>query len=265
MGPPEQAKPVTILVGVVRQLHQSDLDFGHVALERLGNEPLGAGVVVEDLSPDVAEVARRLEDLRPQTLVLVSATARGRPPGKVQRRLARSAALPTGAVRSELGPDADVAPRGLAAVDHVLEVASAGDTPTRIVVVEVEVANLEPSEQLSPPVEEAVEAALDRVRAEVRRVPLLDLAGQVRDFMTSEPLDPTPVVEAVEALLAELAVLEREGRWGRTFAERDRLKLRISSGEHAGDGVGGLHWAMWWALIEELDRLQALEAVSHRS
>ncbi|MDQ4130843.1 MAG: hypothetical protein M3133_07640, partial [Actinomycetota bacterium] len=66
----------------------------------------------------------------------------------------------------------------------------------------------------------------------------------------------------VEALLHELEGLEREGRWGRTFAERDRLRLRIADGEHAGDFVGGLHWAMWWALMEELDRLQALEAAS---
>ncbi len=152
----------------------------------------------------------------------------------------------------------------LAAVDRVLEMATAGSRyPHRIVAVEVEPASSEQSEKLSPPA--ALEPTLDLVRAEVRRAPLLDLAGELRELMTSDYLEPTPVLDAVESILAELARLERDGRWGRTFAERDRLRLRISAGEHAGDGVGGLHWAMWWALMEELDRLQALEATSEPS
>lgn len=158
--------------------------------------------------------------------------------------------------------DVDTLPSDVA-VDRVLQLAfESGFRPARIVVVEVEPASSEPSENLSPPLADALEAALDLIRAEIRRAPLLDLASELRDLMASDALEPTPVVEAVEALLAELAGLEREGRWGRTFAERDRLRLRISTGEHAGDFVGGLHWAMWWALMEELDRLQALEATS---
>ncbi len=40
---------------------------------------------------------------------------------------------------------------------------------------------------------------------------------------------------------------------------RDELRLRIARGE-TGEGMDQLDWTLWWALIEELDRLQAVEA-----
>lgn len=243
---------MTVLVGGVGQPGAGDLAFGRAALERLHDEPLGEDVVVEDLTPGVADVPRLLEGLRPGTLVVVGAAARGRPPATVQRRLA-----------SVQGSDEEDVRSSPAAVDRLVATVTASSvSPPRIVVVEIEPASSEPSEKLTPEVAAALKPVIDLIAAEVRRAPLLDLAGELRELMTSGFLEPTPVVDAVESLLAELSKLEREGRWGRTFAERDRLRLRISSGEHAGDGVSGLHWAMWWTLMEELDRLQALEATS---
>ena len=61
-------------------------------------------------------------------------------------------------------------------------------------------------------------------------------------------------------LLAELELLEREGRWGRGFALRDRLRLAIAAGE-VSEGMEHRDWGLWWAMIEEMDRLEALEAV----
>ncbi|MEJ7744110.1 MAG: hypothetical protein WKF73_17155 [Nocardioidaceae bacterium] len=55
-------------------------------IERLQAEDLGPGVLVEELHYGAVAVAQRLEDLRPDALVLVSAVRRGRPPGTVERR-----------------------------------------------------------------------------------------------------------------------------------------------------------------------------------
>ncbi|HEX2026869.1 MAG TPA: hypothetical protein VHF25_02595, partial [Nitriliruptorales bacterium] len=150
---------------------------------------------------------------------------------------------------------------GAGGLEAALEaVVGLDDALDRLVVVHVEPPRAGPTDSAPPPVGQGLEEALQVVRAEIRRGPLLDLTRQVREVMASEQLERTPIVESVEALLDHLAMLERDGRWHRTFAERDRLRLRISTGEHAGDGVMGLHWALWWALIEELDRLQAVEA-----
>ncbi len=59
-------------------------------------------------------------------------------------------------------------------------------------------------------------------------------------------------------LLDELELLDREGRFGAAFDLRDRLRDEISAG-HTPEGMMGLDWGLWWALVEELDRLQPLE------
>ncbi|MBA2577804.1 MAG: hypothetical protein H0V05_14370, partial [Euzebyaceae bacterium] len=71
---------------------------------------------------------------------------------------------------------------------------------------------------------------------------------------------PAPAVEALRGLLDELDELDRDGTWGTAFRERDRLRLRIAAGE-TGEGMDHLDWGLWWALIEEIDRLQQVEAV----
>ncbi len=140
---------MTVLVGGVGQPGGGDLDFGRAALERLENAPLGEDVVLEDLTPGVVDIPRRLEELRPGTLVVVGAAARGRPSATVQRRLARSGGSPT----AEEAPDKKDAYSELVAVDRVLGIATTSSlSPPRIVVIEVEPASSEPSEKLSPKV-----------------------------------------------------------------------------------------------------------------
>jgi len=154
---------LTFVVGGVGELYQGDLDLGRVAVERLGD--LRSGVVVEDFSYGAVAVAQRLEELAPRRLVLVSAVARGRAPGTVERRSAAGAAAraPEDVQRSV----AD-AVTGYVHVDLVLDVAGGlGVLPADTVVIEVEPATVEPSERLSPVAERALDEALALVRAEV--------------------------------------------------------------------------------------------------
>ena len=160
---PARAAPISarILVGGVGQLYQGDLDFGRVALERLGD--IGPGIVVEDLSYGAVAVAQRLEELAPERLVLVGAVARGRPPGTVERRAVTTVAAPEQVQRSV----AD-AVTGYVHIDLVLDVAGGlGVLPADTVVVEVEPATVEPSVRLSPVIERALDEALALVRAEL--------------------------------------------------------------------------------------------------
>jgi hypothetical protein len=62
-------------------------------------------------------------------------------------------------------------------------------------------------------------------------------------------------------LLNELRMLDEVGEWGGAFAMRDRLRLKISEGQ-TGEGMSHLDWGLWWALIEELDRLQGIEGAA---
>jgi hypothetical protein len=150
---------------------------------------------------------------------------------------------------------------GYVSIDLLLEVASGlGALPGRTVTVEVEPARLDPCDRLSPQAEAGLEQALELVRAEVGRAPLLEHADRLREAVAGERLEPSPALTALEDLLEELDLLEREGRWGRTFAERDRLRLCISLGE-TGEGMETLDWGLWWGLIEELDRLERVEAL----
>jgi hydrogenase maturation protease len=153
-----------IVVGGVGQLWQGDLDLGRVAAERLEGA-LGPGVVVEDLYYGAVAVAQRLEDLRPDALVLVGARSRRRPPGTVEvRRIApgRPAAQAQAAVAQAV--------TGYVDTDLLLDVAAGlGALPADTVVVEVEPATTGPGEHLSPAGAAGLERALGAVRAEVAR------------------------------------------------------------------------------------------------
>ena len=244
-----------VLVGGVGALYQGDLDLGRWAVERLARVPLGSHVLVEDLYHGAVDVARMLEDVRPVALVLVGAEARGRPAGFVERRRLRPLQLPVEDARSAVGE----ALTGYVTIDLLVDVASAfGALPLHTVAIEVEPAWTELSERLSPEAEAGLSAAVDLVRAEVDRSGLFMLARQLRDLVAGDRLERSAAVETLEALLAELEVLDREARWGRTFALRDRLRSAIGAGE-TGEGMEYLDWGLWWALIEELDRLQASE------
>ncbi len=247
---------MTVLVGGVSELFQGDLDLGRLAVERLRGERLGPDTVVEDLYYGAVAVAQRLQDLRPQSLVLVGATRRGRPPGAVERRRVRPPAMAAAEFQLAVG-DAVV---GYVDIDLVISVAAGlGALPARTVAVEVEPVGTESAQSLSPLAASGLEAALELVRAEVRRAPLLGLADQLRERAAGCRLEPAPALDTLDALLGELDRLDREGRWGRAYSLRDKLRLQIAAGE-TGAGMEHLDWGLWWTLIEELDRLEPLEA-----
>jgi hypothetical protein len=136
--------------------------------------------------------------------------------------------------------------------------AGLGTLPARTTAVEAEPAQTAPAGRLSGQAEAALETALGLVRAELRRIPLLELADELRARSQGVRLEPAPALDILRDLLGELEGLDRQGRWGATFALRDRLRRRIADGD-TGFGMDHLDWGLWWALIEELDRLQPLE------
>lgn len=273
------AAPVPVLIGGVSELFQGDLDLGRLVVERLQGEALGSGVFVEELHYGGVAVAQRLEDLRPQVLLLVSAVVRARPPGTVERRRLAPPQLDTATVQLAVGD----AVTGYVHPDLVIEIATAfGVLPQRIVAFEVEPELVAPGEGLSGTVTLAMEQVLDLLRTEVDRCPLLSLAAELRPLVAGARLEgdlgeghrrdalsegalnaSVPCVsvalQAVRDLLDELVLLDEHGHWGRSFALRDRLRLGIA-GAHTGEGMDHRDWALWWALVEELDRLEAREA-----
>jgi|SRR5919108_1446911 hydrogenase maturation protease len=155
-----------ILVGGVAHLYQGDLDLPRRAIDRLAAAELGPDVVVEELSYGAVAVAQRLQELRPDALVLVGAKRRGRPPGTVERR--HSPPPPRTVEEAQLSV-AD-AVTGYLDPDLVLDVALAlGALPPRTVVIDVEPATTDPSTELSPPALDALERVLALVREELRQ------------------------------------------------------------------------------------------------
>jgi hydrogenase maturation protease len=247
---------VLTLVGGVGELFQGDLDLGRRAAERLAALDLGPDVVVEDLHYGAIAVAQRLEELRPGALILVGAAARGRMPGAVERRWVAPFVPDPGEFRRSV----EEAGTGHVSIDLVIEVAAGFEAlPRRAVVIEVEPARADPSEELSAEAEGGLEEAVALVRLEAGRVPLFELADRVGQLAGDGHLEPSPALQAMTELLRELELLEREGRWGASFALRDRLRLLIAEGS-TSEGMDHLDWSQWWGLIEELDRLQAVEA-----
>jgi len=248
---------VTVFVGGVSELFQSDLDLGRLAIERLQDEDLGHDVLVEEVHYGAVAVIQRLEDIRPDTLVLVSAVRRDRPPGTVQRRRVDPPELTPAQLQAAVGD----AVTGYVHLDLITDIATGlGALPPRTVAVEVEPEKTSSGEGLSPSAQVGLEAALVLVRTEVCRAPLLRLAAELRTLVEGDRLEPSTSRDTLRQLLDELTHLDREGRWGHTFALRDRLRLGIA-GAVSSEGMDHRDWALWWGLLEELDRLEAVEAV----
>jgi hypothetical protein len=254
---------VRVFVGGVAELFQGDLDLGRLAAERLLAEPLrlrqpGLEVVVEELHYGAVAVAQRLEELRPTAMILVGAVRRGRPPGSVQRRRVRAPVL----TESEMQTAVADAVTGYVGVDLVVEVASTfGVLPARTVALEVEPESVEPGATLSGSAARGLETILKLVRSEVGRVPVLELADEMRPGPGGGSPDRAPadpVARAMDRLLEELCVVDDEGRWGQVFARRDQLRLAVAEGA-VGPGMEKRDWALMWGLVEELDRVQAAE------
>jgi hydrogenase maturation protease len=249
---------MTVLVGGVSELFQGDLDLGRLAVERLRGRSLGPDVLVEDLHYGAVAVAQRLQELGPEALVLVAAVRRDRTPGTVTRTRVVAPVADPARIQAAVGD----AVTGYVHVDLVVEVAAAlGALPSRTVAIEVEPERAGPGEGLSPAATAGLETALDVVRAELSRLPLLRLADELRPLVMGPRLAPSPALTAVHRLLDELDRVDRDSGWGATFALRDRLRLAIAA-DAASEGMDHRDWGLWWALVEELDRLQALETVT---
>lgn len=249
---------MTVLVGGVGELFQGDLDLGRIAADRLSRESFAPAVLVEELHYGAVAVSQRLEELRPRAFLLVGAVRRGRRAGEVERCVVTAPDLDVGQVQAAVGD----AVTGYVGIDLIIEVAGAfGTLPRRTVAIEVEPASLAPGEGLSPAAEQGLSRALHLIRAEIERQPLFDLADELRPLVDGDRIKASPGLTQITALLAELTRVHDRARWGHTFVLRDRLKRALTT-THSGEGMDATDWALWWALVEELDRLQALEASS---
>lgn len=252
---------MTVLVGGVGELFQSDLDVGRRVVELLAPDQLGSGqlgpdVFVEELHYGAVAVAQRLQELRPEWLLLIGAVEWGGVPGAIRRRVLR-----------DLDPAADDVQAAVrdAAVGYVdiallLDVcAGFGALPTRTVLLEVEPVLTSSGVDLSPEVTAALPRLVDMVRRELDHRALRDVVAQLHERCAGDRLEPSPSLHTLRELLHELDLFDDTGRWGASFARRDRLRLQIAE-SHTSESMEHLDWALWWALIEELDRLQPLDA-----
>lgn len=247
---------MTTLVGGVGQLYQGDLDLGRLLVEKLAGELLGPEVVVEELHYGAVAVAQRLEELRPGALVLAGAAPRGRTPGTVVRRRVTT---DRPATAEAVGRAVAEAATGYVDLDLVIEVGlGLAALPARTVVIEVEPASTGPGEGLSPAAASALAMAAELVRAEVRRVPLQELGDRLAPLVSGDRLGPGPGLAALRDLLGALSELDVTGQWGPAFRHRDRLRSALAGGGES-EGMDGLDWALWWALVEEMDRLESRE------
>ena len=248
---------MTVFVGGVSELFQSDLDLGRLAIERLLGESWPADILVEEVHYGAVAVAQRFQDVRPEALVLISAVRRDRPAGTVERRRIDPPSLGPADLQAAVGD----AVTGYVHVDLIIDVASGFEVlPARTVVIEVEPADTSSGEGLSVSAQAGLETALDLVRLEVHRSPVLRLADDMATLVEGDRLEPSASRDSLRQLLGELALLDREGRWGRTFALRDQLRLGLAH-EFSSEAMDHRDWALWWGLIEELDRLQTREAL----
>lgn len=247
---------VLALVGAVGELFQGDMDAGRHVYDRLSTQSLGDHVVVEEWYHGAVDLARELEDRRPDTLVMVGAAKRGREPGSVHRRWIEQPVLSVEQAQQAVGE----ALTGYVGIDLVVEVGAGFEVlPPRVIAVEVEPLISERAEELSPTVAASIDRMCDMVRREVELAPLFELVRKLSALAADGRLQDAPARETLLELLDALADGDREAVWGRSFSLRDQLRLRIADGL-TGEGMEHLDWSLWWALIEELDRLERLEA-----
>ena len=244
-----------IVVGGVSQLYQGDLDLGRHVVELL--KPLGwsMDVVVEDFYYGAVAVSQRLDDLKPDVLILVGAEERGRLPGTIERTRVDGSVPDVARARESV----EAAVTGYVTIDLVIDVIKAlGSAPGRIVVYEVEPKSTGPSAEMSEEAVEALRVVVGALRKEVEMTPLFILCDDLRRALSDHHLDENSSMRSLMDMVAQLEIVEESGAWGKVFSLRDRLRLEISRGE-TSENMSHLDWSLWWSLIEELDRIQKQE------
>lgn len=158
---------MTILVGGVGELFQGDLDAGRLLTDRLaGTVP--SDVLVEELHYGAIAVSQRLEELRPEALVLTGATSWSGAPGAVRRRRID--------VEEPLDPAAaqaavQQAATGYVDIELILAVGRAFSTlPSRTITIEIQPEAIGPGEAVSASVSMALRRAEEAIREEIRRL-----------------------------------------------------------------------------------------------
>jgi hydrogenase maturation protease len=161
IAPRAAAGPGRVLIGGVGYTNLRDRSLGPLLIERLQARTWPADVVVEDVSYGPIDVLFKLqaEPCGFRLGLFVSAVARGRPEGTVERYVWQA---PTPSV-DELQERIAESVTGVVSLENLLLIlAHFGALPTRTVVVEVEP---EAEERWGPDLSDAALAALDRVEA----------------------------------------------------------------------------------------------------
>lgn len=248
---------VATLVGGVGELYQGDLDVGRRVAEALQAEDLGPSVAVEDMHYGAVAVVQRIEDLAPDSLILVGAIVRTRTPGTVHRRRVPPPALDDATLQVAVGD----AVTGYVSLDLVVEVAAGlGALPRRVVSIEVEPVRAGPSEQLSPEVEALLPSVIDLARREAQLAPLYVLVDRVDGLLRDGHLEDAPVTRTLQDLVRELRTVEGTDRWGGALTLRDDLRARLGDGA-APERMDHPDWALAWNLVEELDHRGAADVL----
>jgi len=178
--------PCRVLVGGYGSPACRDLDFGERFIRLAEAYDWPDGVVVEDLSYSAHLVLHRLQELRPQKVVLVGAVARGVDPAGTVRRYRLGAFSPDdGEVHDSLVE----AVGGRVGLENMLSVVRHfGGLPSDTVVVEVEAADWSFGLGFSDELAAAVDPVLEVVRGE-----LGDVESDPPEAVGPAPAAPTRV------------------------------------------------------------------------
>ncbi len=180
---PETGNAGRVLVGGVGYRNLRDYSVGPIMAERLARLSWPPGVEIDDLSFGPIALVHRLREAQPyDRIVLVSAVARDRLPGKVYRyQWAESLPAP-----EEIQARVAEAVTGVISLDNLLVIGRYFDVlPEDVVVIEVEPVVEEWGMDFTP----AVAEALDQVEALVREAAL----EPVKPTTNRDPTGAAPV------------------------------------------------------------------------
>ncbi len=198
------------LVGGLGMPGLRDLDFGRQVVRYLEHLEWPGGVVVEDLSYAAHLVLHRVQELRPAKVVLISAVARGEPPGSLRcYRLNLAPPSP-----EDVHEGLAVAGGGMADLDHTLAVVRHwGGFPPDTTVIEVEPADCSFGPGFSEELGECIEPILAMVREELGGGDdVLEGMLSVDELAAAAPTDPVAAARPLEDGSPELEQMVEHAR-----------------------------------------------------